>query len=604
VLCTTSDQLHRRRQTGTELKAVRTATSPIFQISCARKPTTGWQPVVLPDLTSRPALFSIAELQRAGGVQEQGARAIDPFTYKIVLAAAWIILGTLHGFGAAWLAIWMLFHPYQPIKLFGFTIWPQGMIPRHRDKLAQSIGKAVGGELVSQETVFNALFETDFFRGRVEGFVNAYADDLLSTVYPSFIDALPNVARAPVLDTIFSLQYRLAEYIAAMLKSEETAQAIERFVDRQVDDLLSRRLSDTVSDEAFDQVVQFVEERFHRLVTEAGLAATVREFINGRLDDLAHSGATLAETVTPETVAFLKERLGQQVPPIVHQLAEIASSQNTRRQIGALIKREVDEYYEQLSLIKKIFISRERINREVDELVNKTLPRRIEEYLRGPAFEQEAESFLNSTIDKVLSRPLNEIIGQLEPQKFETIKAQIADRILELAQSQELAASVARYVSDAIERLRPKTLGAMLEHLTPDSAARVKTFLTRGLLSLITREDTARTINGILNTQVERLLIAPIGRLGDHLPQQTVQRTTATLVERITLEARQRLPATIAEFDVGGLVQKKVAAYPLEKLEALILSVAGHHLKTIELFGAAIGFVIGVGQAIVTLISR
>ena len=53
-------------------------------------------------------------------------------------------------------------------------------------------------------------------------------------------------------------------------------------------------------------------------------------------------------------------------------------------QIGALIKREVDDYYEQLSLIKKIFISRERIHREVDELVNKTLPKRIEEYLRGP----------------------------------------------------------------------------------------------------------------------------------------------------------------------------------------------------------------------------
>jgi len=53
---------------------------------------------------------------------------------------------------------------------------------------------------------------------RVEGFVTAYTEDLLSTVYPSFIDALPSGARTPVLDTIFSLQYRLAEYIVEMLK--------------------------------------------------------------------------------------------------------------------------------------------------------------------------------------------------------------------------------------------------------------------------------------------------------------------------------------------------------------------------------------------------
>ncbi|HEU4931045.1 MAG TPA: hypothetical protein VFT48_03150, partial [Pyrinomonadaceae bacterium] len=49
---------------------------------------------------------------------------------------------------------------------------------------------------------------------------------------------------------------------------------------------------------------------------------------------------------------------------------------------------------------------------------------------------------------------------------------------------------------------------------------------------------------------------------------------------------------------VGGLVRKKVSDYPLEKLEELVLSVAQQHLKTIEYFGAAIGFFIGVAQAI------
>jgi uncharacterized membrane protein YheB (UPF0754 family) len=523
---------------------------------------------------------------------------------KLIQAVAWIVVGTAHGFGAAWLAIWMLFHPYRSIKLFGVTIWPQGMIPRHREKLAQSIGKAVGGELVSQETVFNALFETDFFRARVEGFVSAYTDDLLSTVHPSFIDALPTAARAPVLDTIFSLQYRLAEYIAAMLKSEETAVAIERFVDRQLDELLNHPVADTISEQTFAQIIEFVEERFRSLVGAEGFERTVRDFVSGRLDDLAHSGATLAETVTPETVSFLKERLDQQVPPIVHHLADLATSQNTRKQIGALIKLEVDEYYEQLSLIKKIFISRERIHREVDELVNKTLPRRIEEYLRGAAFEQEAEAFLNSTIDQILSRPLNEIIGQLEPEKFETIKEQIATRLLEMAKSNELSSSIARYVADAGNRLRPQTIGAMLEHLNPESVQRIRSFVIKGLLALITREDTAKTINGILSSQVERLMIAPIGRLRDHLPEQTVARARNNLVERITAAAKERLPAIIADFDVGGLVRNKVAAYPLDKLEALILSVAGQHLKTIELFGAAIGFVVGLGQAIITLVSR
>ena len=508
------------------------------------------------------------------------------------------MIATIHGYGAAWLAIWMLFHPYKPVKLFGVTIWPQGMIPRHRDRLAQSIGNAVGNELVSQETVFNALFETTFFERKVEEFVNAYTADLLSTVYPSFIDALPAGARAPILDTISSLQYKLAEYIATMLKSEETAAAVERFIDSRSDDLLSRRLEDTLNRDAFEEIVRFVDDRFERLVTEPGFEEKVRDFVSGRLDDLAKSNATLADTFTPSTIALIKERIDQQVPPIVHHLADIATSQNTRQRIGALIKHEVDDYYQQLSLLKKIFISRERIHREVDELVNKTLPRRIEEYLRGPAFEQEAESFLNSSIDKLLSRPLVEIVGQLEPEKFEMVKDQITERLLEIAKSTELRRSLAAYITDALERLGPQTLHELLQHANPEAVVKLKAFLTRSLLSLISREDTARTINAILSSQIERLLISPIGRLGDHVSENSVRRASTALVQRITDAARERLPTAIAEFDVGGLVRKKVSDYPTEKLEALVLSVAQHHLKTIELFGAIIGFFIGVGQAV------
>ena len=523
---------------------------------------------------------------------------IEPSTEKLLIGIAWIVVATIHGYGAAWLAIWMLFHPYQPVKLFGITIWPQGMIPRHREKLAQSIGNAVGNELVSQQTVFDAMFETSFFQRKVEDFVGSYTNDLLARVYPSFLEALPSQARAPILDTISAIQYRLAEYIAEMLKSEETSEAIENFVDKQVDQLLERRFGDMVSDGSLDRALGFVEQGVQRLLTTDGFETKVRDFVSERLDELSQSNATLAETFTPETIAFIKDRIDQQVPPIVHHLAEIATSQTTRKQIGALIKLEVDEYYEQLSLFKKIFISRERIHREVDELVNKTLPRRVEEYLRGPAFEQEAEAFLNSTIDNVMARPLNELIGQFDPVRFGDLKSQISDRFIDIVRSETLSNSLSAHVSDALDRLRPQTIGAVMEQLDTNSADHAKRFLTRSLLSLLSREDTARTINAILSAQIERLLIAPIGRLGDHVSQGAMERASGALVERVTDAARERLPVAIAEFDVGSMVRKKVSDYPIEKLEELVLSVARHHLKTIELFGAIIGFLIGVGQAI------
>ncbi len=101
-----------------------------------------------------------------------------------------------------------------------------------------------------------------------------------------------------------------------------------------------------------------------------------------------------------------------------------------------------------------------------------------------------------------------------------------------------------------------------------------------------------------MSAQIERLLVAPIGRIGDHLPEQTVEKASVALTERITSAARERLPTAIAEFDIGRIVQNKVSDYPVQKLEDLVLSVAQQHLKKIEVFGALIGLFLGLFQAL------
>jgi uncharacterized membrane protein YheB (UPF0754 family) len=491
----------------------------------------------------------------------------------------------------------MLFRPHNPVKFLGVTVWPQGMIPRHRARLAQTIGNAVGNELVSHDTVTDALFQTDFFQRKVSDLVGTYTHELLDKPRSSFVEALPAGVRAPVLDAISALQLRVAEYIADILKSVETAGAVNSFIDRRVDELLSRRLSEVVTDDTYAQLVGFVEERFHNIVNERGFGAKVRDFISARVDELAGSDATLAEVFTPDSVAIVKERIDAQLAPVVGHLSEIATNKRTRQQIGALIKREVDDYYGQLNFFKKIFISRERIHQEVDEMVNKTMPRRVEELLRGEAFAHEAEAFLNSTIDNVLSRPLNELVGRVEPEKLELIKDQVTERILAIARGAELSKTISAYSSDAIARLRPHTIRAVLEHASPDSAQRLKSFLSKALLGVLASEDTARTINNILTAQIERLLIAPIGRIGDHVPEKSVERASLALVERVVGAARERLPQAIKEFDIGGIVRDKVSNYPVKKLEDLVLSVAQQHLRKIELFGALIGFFLGLSQA-------
>ena len=155
-----------------------------------------------------------------------------------------------------------------------------------------------------------------------------------------------------------------------------------------------------------------------------------------------------------------------------------------------------------------------------------------------------------------MTRPLSELVGQVSSERFETIRREAGARFVAMARSPELARSVSTYLTDAVARLRPQTLRELLETLNPESAPRVKKFLTGSLLTVLARDDTARTINAILSSQIERFLVSPIGRLADHMPAGPSKKQV-WLSPEITAAARERLPAAIAELTSRSSASKK-----------------------------------------------
>lgn len=509
-----------------------------------------------------------------------------------------VAFATAHGYVGAWLAVRMLFRPRRPVKFLGITVFPQGMIPRHRAKLAAAIGKAVGEELVSSETIHEQLIGKDFLRRKIQGVVDSYTDELLATEYPSLIEALPASVREPVLDAVAGLQLRLAEHVESVLTSAESRAAIEGFVRRRVSEVLSRRLSELVDKETFDRFAAFLDDRVRSAVENKAFESNLRDFVGRRIDELIASPVPLGTMFTGDAVALIKDKANEQIEPAIHELTELAGAERTREQISSLIKHEVHDFYENLSFFKKIFVSRENLLHEVDELVNESFPRRIEETLRGTFFAEEAANFINRSIDNALTRPLPEILGKIDPVQLDRLKDQVTTAVLSVMRKPETFDGISRYIRATIETFRPHSVDAILQVVHPEAQERLTTMLSTGLIDILSRQETTNMINDLIGRQIERLLAAPIGRLGDRIPEERVRAASGALTDAMIAAISSKLPDAIREFDVGGVVREKIETYPAEKLEALVLSVAKEHLRVIELFGAVFGFFIGVAQAI------
>jgi uncharacterized membrane protein YheB (UPF0754 family) len=86
-------------------------------------------------------------------------------------------------------------------------------------------------------------------------------------------------------------------------------------------------------------------------------------------------------------------------------------------------------------------------------------------------------------------------------------------------------------------------------------------------------------LQGALLEQVKAMLLA---QMGEKLP---------LLIERVVERAEHKL-------DVSAIVAAKVEKFDLGKLESLIYEVSARELKTIELLGGVLGFLVGVGQVV------
>jgi len=527
--------------------------------------------------------------------------SLSPFFKHLWVQIVLLVLfATFHGYAGAWLAVRMLFRPRHPFKVLGITLFPQGMIPRHRDRLANAIGKAVGEELVSQDTIMEQLTGNDFLRNKIQTVVDSYTDELLSQEYPSLIEALPKNVREPVLDAITGLQMRIAEHVREVLRNEQSQAAIREFVTKRLDDILGQRASDIINEETFLKVTGFLEERIRATLGSKAFEEKVSDFISRRLDDLVLAETPIGKMFTDEAISLLKEKANDQIAPVAHHLTEVAAAQKTRDQIGTLIKKEVHDFYEGLPFFKKIFVSRENLLHEVDDLVNESLPRRIEETLKGDFFAQEARNFISNGIDNALARPLPAVIGTIDPEQLERLKTQVTRSALSVIQGDEMMRGISAYLTDTLAKLRPHSIDAILKSIHPESENRIKEMLASGLVQILNRDETSRIINDMMAAQVDRLLAAPIGRLGDQIPEEKLREASHALTDAIIAAVHDKLPDAIREFNVGGVVREKINNYPVEKLEALVLSVAKEHLHTIEAFGALFGFMIGLVQALMS----
>mgnify|MGYP001331571694 CR=1 FL=1 len=153
------------------------------------------------------------------------------------------LIGALTGWITNWIAVKMLFHPKEPIKLLFFKV--QGVFPKRQKVMAEKLGHIVASELFSIDDVINKMKSVDnkevlaFVENKIDDFINLKLSATMPMLAMFLNDDLKNKIKSTLLIEIEEIIPGVIESYSNKLKNEVDVKEIvyQKVVDFSSDKL-------------------------------------------------------------------------------------------------------------------------------------------------------------------------------------------------------------------------------------------------------------------------------------------------------------------------------------------------------------------------------
>jgi uncharacterized membrane protein YheB (UPF0754 family) len=199
------------------------------------------------------------------------------------------VIGAIIGYFTNYIAVKMLFRPFEPKYLFGHRIpLTPGMIPKSRDRIAESIGSAVGENLLTQDAMEQNLLSPeikDKIRNKVDETIQRELEDQrqvreLLTSY---------VMEENTLDTMMEKGENLASsYITERITDMNLGHIVGTQVLKAIHEKQERSFwAKLITEDVIHSMVDTIERRVNQGVQEQG-SVIIRVKIRQELDQIQY----------------------------------------------------------------------------------------------------------------------------------------------------------------------------------------------------------------------------------------------------------------------------------------------------------------------------
>ena len=501
-----------------------------------------------------------------------------------------VAFGSLAGGLTNSVAIWMLFHPYEPPEVARRPLrFFQGAIPKNRERLARAMGQAVGERLLTGDDLARALAEPSFraaFRDRLDAFLR----DVLEKERGSLQELLPPAVVTelrPILEDVAEAALRrLDEYLA----SEAFEEAAREWTVRFMDEIRDRPVGELLTTEREEALTELA----HRMITDAvgghGFERAIRDYLARTTERLLEPDQTFEEILPLGLVSAVEKGIAGYLPLAIERLAMLLEDPEAREKVRALLHRLLERFLQDLNFYKRVvaalIIPPDTVDRVIKTMETEGAAN-LSELLHDDAVRDAMARSVNDAIVDFLRRPVVDVLGQPGDDSVEQVKDTVTGWILNVARDPGTSEFLVDKLRSTLGAAEDRTWGDLLGRLSPESVA-------DALVAAARSPETRGVAEEIAERAVDLVLQRPIGRPADLVGEDTAERVRDAIDEPLWGWLQDQVPAVAQRVDVAGRVEQKILEYPMEKVEELVRSVTQRELQLIIYLGYVLGAVIGI----------
>lgn len=509
------------------------------------------------------------------------------------------LLGALIGYITNYVAIRMLFRPLHPWRLFGIRLpLTPGVIPSQRHELAVRMGEMVGSHLLTTDDVVRTL-EGEAFRRELKTAVSDKLSQFLDRDLGTVQDLVPAIFSSRFDELIDRLTQRLATTCRDYLNSTSFADQFDLFVQTKFDELLACDLESCLRPDQYDRFRNHLDDRLSALFGSAGLAESVGMFVDERTDRLLRSDRPMRQLLPDDLVEALLLQLEKEVPPLLEKFGGMLYDPAFRQRLLEKIRDGIRSFLDSLGGLTGLlsgFLNLDQLDAKIPAMLDQA-SEEIARWLREEKTQAEVTALLRDRIESFLDRPLADIAERLSYEKVDGVRLFLKQRAVALVQSRRTVEAVLGLCDRSIQATKDQPFGALLDQLLPGKGRElVVREISSRLLGLIREPKTVTMLTTALNEPLRGLLGRPIGKLSARFPADVCEELNEGLYRQVAELLCREVPPLLAALNIRQMVEKKVNALDILEVEELLLGVMKEQFAYINMFGALLGFLIGLGN--------